>query len=76
MTGPPPPESRRRRPAQRRALSSRPRAVVVGGGIAGLAAATGLAERGVSVEARRTRALPRRAGREAGPNITRRPRSR
>lgn len=32
------------------ALSSRPHAVVVGGGIAGLAAATGLAERGVSVD--------------------------
>ena len=32
------------------ALSSQPRAVVVGGGIAGLAAATGLAERGVSVD--------------------------
>ncbi|CAM3191055.1 isorenieratene synthase [Mycobacterium intermedium] len=32
------------------ALSSRPRVVVVGGGIAGLAAATGLAERGVDVE--------------------------
>lgn len=32
------------------ALSSRPRAVVVGAGIAGLAAATGLAERGISVE--------------------------
>jgi carotenoid phi-ring synthase / carotenoid chi-ring synthase len=31
------------------ALSSRPRAVVVGAGIAGLAAATGLAERGVDV---------------------------
>lgn len=31
-------------------LSKRPRAVVVGGGIAGLAAATGLAERGVDVE--------------------------
>lgn len=31
-------------------LSSRPRVVVVGGGIAGLAAATGLAERGVDVE--------------------------
>jgi isorenieratene synthase len=33
-----------------RALPSRPRVVVVGGGIAGLAAATGLAERGVAVE--------------------------
>lgn len=33
-----------------RALTSRPRAVVVGAGIAGLAAATGLAERGVDVE--------------------------
>ena len=32
------------------ALPSRPRAVVVGAGIAGLAAATGLAERGVAVE--------------------------
>lgn len=32
------------------ALGHRPRAVVVGGGIAGLAAATGLAERGVAVE--------------------------
>lgn len=32
------------------ALSSRPRAVVVGGGIAGLTAATGLAERGVEVD--------------------------
>lgn len=32
------------------ALSSRPRVVVVGAGIAGLAAATGLAERGVDVE--------------------------
>lgn len=32
------------------ASSSRPRAVVVGAGIAGLAAATGLAERGVSVD--------------------------
>jgi isorenieratene synthase len=32
------------------ALSSQPRAVVIGGGIAGLAAATGLAERGVSVD--------------------------
>jgi carotenoid phi-ring synthase / carotenoid chi-ring synthase len=32
------------------ALSSRPRVVVVGAGIAGLAAATGLAERGVAVE--------------------------
>ncbi len=32
------------------ALAARPCAVVVGGGIAGLAAATGLAERGVSVE--------------------------
>ncbi|MGZ4582812.1 MAG: FAD-dependent oxidoreductase [Mycobacterium sp.] len=32
------------------ALPSRPRAVVVGGGIAGLTAATGLAERGVAVE--------------------------
>ncbi|OJZ75146.1 isorenieratene synthase [Mycobacterium paraffinicum] len=31
------------------ALTSRPRVVVVGGGIAGLAAATGLAERGVAV---------------------------
>ena len=31
-------------------LGRRPRAVVVGGGIAGLAAATGLAERGVGVE--------------------------
>jgi carotenoid phi-ring synthase / carotenoid chi-ring synthase len=31
-------------------LSSRPRVVVVGGGIAGLAAATGLAERGVDVD--------------------------
>ncbi len=32
------------------ALSSRPRAVVVGAGIAGLTAATGLAERGVAVD--------------------------
>ncbi|MFP1153094.1 FAD-dependent oxidoreductase [Mycobacterium sherrisii] len=32
------------------ALSSRPRAVVVGGGIAGLTAATALAERGVAVD--------------------------
>ncbi len=32
------------------ALGSRPRVVVVGGGIAGLTAATGLAERGVAVE--------------------------
>lgn len=32
------------------ALESRPRVVVVGGGIAGLSAATGLAERGVAVE--------------------------
>jgi isorenieratene synthase len=32
------------------ALPSRPHAVVIGGGIAGLAAATGLAERGVSVD--------------------------
>jgi carotenoid phi-ring synthase / carotenoid chi-ring synthase len=32
------------------ALSSQPRAVVVGAGIAGLAAATGLAERGISVD--------------------------
>lgn len=32
------------------ALPQRPRVVVVGGGIAGLAAATGLAERGVAVE--------------------------
>ncbi|MGA8330371.1 MAG: FAD-dependent oxidoreductase [Mycobacterium sp.] len=32
------------------ALSAQPRAVVVGGGIAGLAAATGLAERGVGVD--------------------------
>jgi len=32
------------------ALSSRPRAVVVGAGIAGLAAATGLAERGIAVD--------------------------
>ena len=32
------------------ALSSQPRAVVIGGGIAGLAAATGLAERGISVD--------------------------
>ncbi len=31
-------------------LSSRPRVVVIGGGIAGLAAATGLAERGVDVD--------------------------
>ena len=33
-----------------KALSSQPRAVVVGAGIAGLAAATGLAERGISVD--------------------------
>src|SRR3954453_779672 len=32
------------------ALPNRPHVVVVGGGIAGLAAATGLAERGVTVE--------------------------
>jgi carotenoid phi-ring synthase / carotenoid chi-ring synthase len=32
------------------ALSSQPRAIVVGAGIAGLSAATGLAERGISVE--------------------------
>jgi isorenieratene synthase len=32
------------------ALASRPRVVVVGGGIAGLTAATGLAERGIAVE--------------------------
>ncbi|UQX11813.1 FAD-dependent oxidoreductase [Candidatus Mycobacterium methanotrophicum] len=32
------------------ALSSRPRAVVIGAGIAGLAAATGLAERGIAVD--------------------------
>jgi isorenieratene synthase len=32
------------------ALSERPRVVVVGGGIAGLTAATGLAERGIAVE--------------------------
>ena len=32
------------------ALSSTPRVVVVGAGIAGLAAATGLAERGVTVD--------------------------
>jgi len=32
------------------ALSSRPRAIVVGAGIAGLAAATGLAERGIAVD--------------------------
>ena len=32
------------------ALTSQPRAVVVGAGIAGLAAATGLAERGVGVD--------------------------
>ncbi len=31
-------------------LSERPRVVVVGAGIAGLAAATGLAERGVAVD--------------------------
>ncbi|MGO9154724.1 FAD-dependent oxidoreductase [Mycobacterium sp.] len=36
--------------AQADSLSSRPRVVVVGAGIAGLAAATGLAERGVAVE--------------------------
>jgi len=46
---------RRTHPAPRglpsaEALSSRPRAVVVGAGIAGLAAATGLAERGIGVE--------------------------
>jgi carotenoid phi-ring synthase / carotenoid chi-ring synthase len=46
---------RRTHPAPRglpsaKALSSRPRAVVVGGGIAGLAAATGLAERGIAVD--------------------------
>ena len=32
------------------ALSSRPHVVVVGAGIAGLAAATGLAERGISLD--------------------------
>lgn len=32
------------------ALSAQPRVVVIGGGIAGLAAATGLAERGIAVE--------------------------
>lgn len=36
--------------ADTNALSSRPRAVVIGAGIAGLAAAAGLAERGVAVE--------------------------
>ncbi len=46
---------RRTHPAPRglpnaEALSSRPRAVVVGAGIAGLAAATGLAERGIGVD--------------------------
>jgi isorenieratene synthase len=46
---------RRTHPAPRglpsaEALSSLPRAVVVGAGIAGLAAATGLAERGISVD--------------------------
>jgi carotenoid phi-ring synthase / carotenoid chi-ring synthase len=46
---------RRTHPAPRglpsaEALSSRPRTVVVGAGIAGLAAATGLAERGISVD--------------------------
>ena len=53
----PPRSDRRRRtyPAPRglpsaNALSSQPRAVVVGAGIAGLAAATGLAERGISVD--------------------------
>ncbi|QZT63569.1 FAD-dependent oxidoreductase [Mycolicibacterium austroafricanum] len=37
-------------PGRRSADGKRPRVVVVGGGIAGLAAATGLAERGVAVE--------------------------
>ncbi|WP_197420323.1 FAD-dependent oxidoreductase, partial [Mycobacterium sp. NAZ190054] len=37
-------------PGRRTAGGGRPRVVVVGGGIAGLAAATGLAERGVAVE--------------------------
>jgi isorenieratene synthase len=46
---------RRTHPAPRglpsaEALSSRPRAVVVGAGVAGLAAATGLAERGIGVD--------------------------
>ena len=36
-------------PAPRGTGQGRPRVVVVGGGIAGLAAATGLAERGVAV---------------------------
>ncbi|MEB4208878.1 FAD-dependent oxidoreductase [Mycobacterium sp. 94-17] len=45
------------------ALPSRPRVAVVGGGIAGLAAATGLAERGVAVELiERERYLGGRAG--------------
>src|SRR6201996_2359559 len=60
--GPPAPRPRRRGRARRAVrhlapegapevgvLAPRPRAVVVGGGIAGLAAATGLAERGVRV---------------------------
>jgi isorenieratene synthase len=46
---------RQRHPAQQgvadaRALPAQPRAVVIGGGIAGLTAATALAERGVAVE--------------------------
>ena len=45
------------------ALPTRPHAVVVGAGIAGLAAAAGLAERGVASRRHRTRALPRRASR-------------
>ena len=49
---PAPPDASRHRTGlpSAEALSSRPRAVVVGAGIAGLAAATGLAERGISVD--------------------------
>lgn len=55
MTANPTDRRREKRPApaglpDASALSSRPRAVVVGAGIAGLTAATGLAERGVAVE--------------------------
>ena len=39
-----------RRAAMRRVRASTPHVVVVGAGIAGLAAATGLAERGVTVD--------------------------
>ena len=45
------------------ALARTPHVVVVGAGIAGLAAATGLAERGVTRRRRRAGDLPRRPGR-------------